>query len=170
MLRPGLDDPVVFPGGIDHLPAFPDVMADGLFDVNMLARLARHDRRQTMPVIGSGDNHRVNLLHIQKPAKVLVLCAAIAFDIHMSKIGITYRDHFDIIYVPESPDMPRTFSADTDDPDIDPVISPQHAARHKGINRTCRDRDLNEISSRNCLFFHNSSSFLLGLSLNAIRL
>ena len=38
-------DPVVLAGGLDHPPAFADVVADRLLDVDVLARLAGPDRR-----------------------------------------------------------------------------------------------------------------------------
>jgi len=71
-LRAQLDHPAIFPGRSHHLPAFPEVVGKGFLDINVLARLAGPDCRQRMPVIGQSDDHSVNSLVVQDPAKVHV--------------------------------------------------------------------------------------------------
>ena len=60
-----LDDPAVLPSRLDHLAAFPDAVAGGLLDVNVLAGLAGPDRAQGMPVVGGRDHQRVDALVIE---------------------------------------------------------------------------------------------------------
>src|SRR5215813_15408176 len=55
VLRAGLHDAFVFSRGGDHCAAFTDVVGEWLFDVNVLARLAREQGRDGVPVIGRGD-------------------------------------------------------------------------------------------------------------------
>ena len=69
-LRADLDDPVVAPGRLDHPPAFDDVVADGLFDVDVLARLAGQDRHERVPVIGRGDGDRVDVAIVEHPPEI----------------------------------------------------------------------------------------------------
>ena len=70
LLRAHLDDAIVAAGGVDHDAALADGQRERFFDVDVLARLARHDRRQRVPVIGRADDYRVDVLAIEHPAKV----------------------------------------------------------------------------------------------------
>ena len=54
-LRAGLADPVVLAGRLDDAPAFADVVADRLFDVDVLAGLHGPDGGQGVPVVRRGD-------------------------------------------------------------------------------------------------------------------
>src|SRR5262249_37100886 len=54
-LRANLYDAAVTLGGLRHSAAFLDRQAGRLFDVDVLARFARHDRHQGMPMVGSRD-------------------------------------------------------------------------------------------------------------------
>src|SRR5207244_296522 len=54
-LGAGLADLVGAAGDVDAAPALPDVVADRLFDVDVLAGLHGPDGRQRMPVVGRGD-------------------------------------------------------------------------------------------------------------------
>ncbi len=72
MLRAVLDDAVVLPGCLDHLPPLDDVVAERLFDVDILARLAGEHGGNGVPVIRRGDQHGMDVLPIQRPAEILV--------------------------------------------------------------------------------------------------
>ena len=65
-----LHDAVIFFHRAQQLLAFPDVVAHGLFAVNVLARLAAPDGLQRVPVIGRGNGDRVNGFVFQKLAQV----------------------------------------------------------------------------------------------------
>src|SRR5439155_20049819 len=69
-LRSDRDDTVVSSSGFDHPSAFDDVMADGFLDVDVLARLARPDRHERMPVIGSRDGHGIDAPIVEHTPKI----------------------------------------------------------------------------------------------------
>ena len=69
-VRAVLHNPVVLLDGAQQLPAFPPVVGERLFDVDVFARLAAPDGLQRMPVVGRGDGNRVNGLVIQQLAQV----------------------------------------------------------------------------------------------------
>ena len=52
------------------LPAFPDVVRDGLLDVDVLAGLAGPDGVEGVPVVGRGDGDGVDVLVLQQLADV----------------------------------------------------------------------------------------------------
>ena len=53
-------------------PAFPHGERKGLLDVDVLARVAGHDGLDGMPVVGRGDDHRVDVLLVEDAAEILV--------------------------------------------------------------------------------------------------
>jgi hypothetical protein len=55
-----LHDTIVFLRRRHQLPAFENVMAARLLDVDVLARLARPDADQRVPVVGRGDRDRID--------------------------------------------------------------------------------------------------------------
>ena len=69
-LRAALDDLFVLVRSVDQLPAFPNVLADRLLDVDILAGLHRGNRNQRVRVIRRGDGNRVDVLPIEQPAIV----------------------------------------------------------------------------------------------------
>src|SRR5262249_7974807 len=70
--RTGLANLVVLAGRFDDPPAFADVVADRLLNVDILAGLQRPDGGQGVPVIGRGDRDDVNVLVFDYPAQVLL--------------------------------------------------------------------------------------------------
>src|SRR5262252_3375182 len=73
-----LDDAVVLTRGGDELLAFPITMRAGLFDINVLARLASPDAHQRVPVIRRGDRDGVNRLVFEQLANVHILFGPLA--------------------------------------------------------------------------------------------
>ena len=65
-LGAGLDDPVVLRGRVDDLAALPDVVGNGLLQVNVLARLAGPHGLQRVPVVRRRDGHRVDVVALQE--------------------------------------------------------------------------------------------------------
>jgi hypothetical protein len=55
-----------------HLPAFPDVVREGLFHVHIIASLARPNRCQSVPVVWCCDNYRVDVRVVQYSTKIHV--------------------------------------------------------------------------------------------------
>src|SRR5215475_1021285 len=77
-VRAVLDDAVVFACGVDELLAFPITMRTGLFDINVLARLASPDAHQRVPVIRRCDRDGVNRLVFEQLPNVHVLYRLLA--------------------------------------------------------------------------------------------
>ena len=69
-LRAAGRDPVVLAGRLDQLRAFPDVVRDGLLDVDVLAGLHGPDGGQRVPVVRGGDGDRVDVLVVEDAAHV----------------------------------------------------------------------------------------------------
>ena len=64
-LRAARGDALVLARGLHELRAFPDIVGDGLFDIDILAGLHRPDRGQSVPVIGGRDRDRVDVLVLE---------------------------------------------------------------------------------------------------------
>ena len=73
----GLKHAMVFAHGLDHHSPLADRMAQGLFAVHVLARLAGMDAGQVVPVLRRGIDDDVHVLAVQQRAVVLVGLAAI---------------------------------------------------------------------------------------------
>jgi hypothetical protein len=70
-LSADLDNSIVFPSGFDHQPAFTHVVRTRLFDIDVLAGIARQDGRRGMPVIRSRNRNRVHVRVIKNTTDVL---------------------------------------------------------------------------------------------------
>ena len=71
-LGAGLDDAVVLARELDNAAPFADVVRNRLLDVHILAGLDGPDRGQGVPVVGSGDGHRVHVLALEQLPDVRV--------------------------------------------------------------------------------------------------
>src|SRR5438445_529307 len=72
-LRSGLADALVTFSSLDDAPAFADVVADRLLNVDMLAGLETPDGRQGVPVVGGRDADNVDRLVVEDAADVLLV-------------------------------------------------------------------------------------------------
>ena len=70
VLGADLDHAAVLAGRRHHLLPFPQVVRERLLDVDVLARLAGPDRRQGVPVVRQGDDHRVDALVVEHLANI----------------------------------------------------------------------------------------------------
>src|SRR3954447_15922003 len=75
LLRADLHYAVEPSGRADELLAFPMVVGERLFHVDVLARLARPNSRQRVPMIARGDHDCVDILVVEQLPKVRVLCS-----------------------------------------------------------------------------------------------
>jgi hypothetical protein len=73
-LSAGLDDAIIFASGLDELSALPDVVGNGLFQIDILAGLAGPHAHERMPMIGSGDGDNIDVFIIEHFPEVLVAC------------------------------------------------------------------------------------------------
>jgi len=69
-LGASLDNPIVFAGGFDRLAPLPDIVGDGLLDVDVLACLAGPHDVQRMPVVGRRARDHVDLAVFQQLAVI----------------------------------------------------------------------------------------------------
>ena len=67
-----LADPLVDAHGLDDLGPFLDLQGQRLLDVDVFAGVGRIDGDQRVPVIGRGDQHRVEVLLLEQLAVVAV--------------------------------------------------------------------------------------------------
>lgn len=72
LLRAHLDDAVVAVSSVRHPAALAHEKRHGLFNIYVLARLASEDGNQRVPVVGGGNNDRLNVLIVQKAAEVAI--------------------------------------------------------------------------------------------------
>jgi len=72
VLETGLNDTIVFGGGFEHFPAFPDIVRAGLFDVDVFAGLTGPYRGNGVPVVGRGEDSRIYVFVIKRSAKVIL--------------------------------------------------------------------------------------------------
>src|SRR5262249_14950754 len=70
-LRAGLADLAVMPRRLHDAPAFPDVVADRLLDINVLARLHGPDGGQRVPVIRRRDADGVDRFIVHDAPQIL---------------------------------------------------------------------------------------------------
>ena len=70
-LRTHLHDAVVLLRGGHHRATLGNRLGQGLFDIDILARLAGHHGGDRMPVIRRGDEDDINVLPIQHAAEIL---------------------------------------------------------------------------------------------------
>jgi hypothetical protein len=122
LLRPGLYDTVVLAGGLDHLTAFPDIMRDGLFDIDVLACLTSPYRYKRMPVVGRRRGNSVDAIVFQQLANVnirldllsvfLLECACSLFD--MLPVCIAERHNAHALLFIEIPDVTAALASRAD--------------------------------------------------------
>ena len=67
-----LHQAVVAPGRGNHLASLEQVVADRLLHINVLARLARPNSCQCMPVIAGGNRDGVDVVVIENAAQILL--------------------------------------------------------------------------------------------------
>ena len=65
-----LHDPLVFISRFNHLATFKNIVRTGLFNIDVFARLAGPDCRQSMPMVGGRNRHHINVVTIQHTPKI----------------------------------------------------------------------------------------------------
>jgi hypothetical protein len=73
-----LNNAIVFACSEDSLTAFPNLMRNGLFDVDILARLDGPNGTERMPVVRSGKSNRVDIFVVEQLADIRVAGDAFA--------------------------------------------------------------------------------------------
>ena len=136
LLGPHLDHPIVLAGGVDHDPTLVDGQCKWLLHIHVLARLAGHDGRDGMPVIGSGYDNRIQIGPIQEPTKILCLLLGLLFDriegfglclLHLRCIHIREGDALDSVDLQKLFQVARPLASAADQTDSNSIIGSQDA-------------------------------------------
>ena len=126
-----------------HQPPFADVMAAGLFHVNMLTRVQSQDRRRSMPVVGRCDPDRLDPVvvehapEVRSPLRPLVRALLHDRDairqpvpVHVTNVG-----DLDIFPLGQMTQMVAPHPPRADQPDGHPALgrpSCRHASERQG--------------------------------------
>ncbi len=148
-LRADLHDALVLARGLDHLAAFPHVVAGGLLDVDVLAGLAGPDGGQRVPVVGRGDGDGVDFLVVEELAHVAVdpgLGALELLDLRRSAflrflVHVADGRHTAFRQLRVFGDVGPATASDSDDGDVDSVIGAEDAVRGGGDGRRGRGKN-----------------------------
>src|SRR5579864_3118438 len=71
-LRASLYQAPIFSRSRYHLRARKEIMANGLFDIDVLSSLTSPDSRERMPEVAGGDSHGINVLVFEYSPQVLL--------------------------------------------------------------------------------------------------
>ena len=138
LLAAGLEDASVAPHRVDYRPRFADRQCQRLLAVNVLAGLGRLDRDDRVPVVGRGDDHRVDVVAGQQLAEVIVdsaiigraaalLLAVMVVDSFAGRfapcrIDFAYGQDLDLAVSQVAFQMSAAHAAHADETERDPVI------------------------------------------------
>ena len=130
VLEADRDHAAVAAGGLDHAPPFPDVVAAGLLDEDVLARLAGPDRAQGVPVVGRGDRYGVDAAVREQLLLMLIGRRLVAERLlHVGgslgqdvQIDVAERGDPDVRHRAERVDVVQAAAPDADDRQVDAVV------------------------------------------------
>ncbi len=94
-MRAHLDHAARLASHLHHLSPFVDRLRERLLAVDVLAGPAGHDRLQRVPVVGRGDQHRVDIRLIEDLAEVTVRGRLAAEQL---RVGLLHRGLRDIAH------------------------------------------------------------------------
>src|SRR5262249_34026196 len=119
----------------DAAPAFGDGVAQRLFDVDILARLASPDGHQRVPMIGCGDGDGVerlaNVLNARRRSAPLLL-DGLAAGLEQARIGVDQVGDLHALEAEVLVDVAHALAVDAGHPNAAGVVRPQHPARGLG--------------------------------------
>src|SRR5690348_2426528 len=141
---------------------FPQVMGAGLFNIDVLARLASPDAHQCVPVVRRGDGDSINGLVVEQLTQVLVAFGsgmAHLFNLRLTLanqrfIRVAQSSDLDVLKAGQLMDVILPAPVQSDHRNAHPVVGPQDARRYdfsKPIqgcqSRSCRsDPGLEEVA------------------------
>src|SRR4030065_645518 len=153
-MRAAFHDAFVLTGGLDHFPAFPNVMRSRLFNIHVLACLTRPDRHQGMQMIRHGEHNRVDVLVLQQLSVVnvsidldITVLKFLDLGIQPLRIRIAYRDHAHSGELAEVLDVLLALLSNTYNGYANVVIGPPDLGPGPGCQRSAANgsqRSLNE--------------------------
>ncbi len=138
----GLKDHTVAGDGVDHRPALGQIVGERLLAVDVLSGIGRRYALRGMPVVGRGDDNRVDIVAGEEFAEVMIGCAilvAIEAVHHLPALGkvllvdIANREGMRVFLLYGAAQYPACLAAACDAPDGDPV-----ARRRRAVQTQCR--------------------------------
>src|SRR5262245_5796616 len=152
LLRADLDHAFVLARRLNHLAPFVYGAGDGLLDVNVLARLTGHHGLQRMPVVGRGDDHRVNVLAVEHSTKIPVCINAFEFGVFDRKVyvrleDVAERDNLRVRISQKRLHHAAPLPSRTDHSDANAIIRAQDVRARRSRGAYGSDASLNEISA-----------------------
>src|SRR5438128_10810231 len=96
----------MFARRFDQLPAFPNIVANRLFDIDVLAGLNGPNRAEGMPMVGRGKSNHINVLVLEQLADV-----GITFELGAMVAGSLYRAIQDMLIDIAQRHQPGAFDA-----------------------------------------------------------
>ena len=158
LLRAGLHDPIVSPCGLDHRPAFRHVVSQGLFDVHVLPRLTGEHGGNRMPVVGRGDQQRVDVVAVEHAAEVAVRRDVWAEPrlrpLGLRQVNVADGHNLDVGRLAEASSDKRPSPAAPDPADADPLVGPGRSFSGSGLH----DRRSGDTGGQKISSFHGPSS------------
>src|SRR5262245_48024072 len=152
LLRADLDHAVVFARRLNHLEPFVYGARDWLLDVNVLVRLTGQHGLQRMPVVGRGDDHRVNVFAVEHSTKILVCLDAFEFGVidrkvHLRPEDVAERDNLRVRISHKRLHQAAPLPSRTDHPDANAIIRAQDVRARRSRGAYGSDASLDEISA-----------------------
>ncbi len=138
-LGAGLGDAAGFLSGGDELAAFPDVVGNGFFDVDIFAGLQGPDAHERVPVVGGGDGDRVEVGRGEELANVGKFFYRDAFfgesgggAVEDGGVGVADSDDADAFDFAEAAEVVFTATVEADNGDADVGMSADDLAPGAG--------------------------------------
>src|SRR6266480_5432918 len=139
LLGAHLNDSVMATRRFDHRPSVLNIMGEWFFHINVLPRLAGEHRGNGVPVVGRGDEHGVDVLSFEQPAKIFVCYRGGSGPLlgpgQMRRIQIAHGHEFEIGHVAHQLRVEHAAPAATDKPEAHPLVRAEHLFRGKGGGR-----------------------------------
>ena len=126
LLAADLEDPGIPPRIVHHRPPFAHGQRQRLFAIDVLACLASVDADQRMPVVGHGDEHRIEVLAVEQFAEVPVRLATARHPRRPvgQKLGvrIAKSDRPNRRILHDHLEMVAAHPVDADVPEVEPIV------------------------------------------------
>ena len=129
-------------GGLHHLSPLPHGVGGGLLDIHVLAGLQAPDGGQRVPVVGRGDDDRVDVLVVEDAAQVTLVAGPESRDVlelrvlrargEQVLVDVAERLDLHVGQAGEAPLQGVPLSADADARHDDAVVGSHHARAHRG--------------------------------------
>jgi hypothetical protein len=149
LLRADLDDAFVRARRVQHPFAFAVGMRQRFLDVDILARCARQNRHQRVPMVGRRDDDRVDVGTLQHPPEIGVSRRVVARRrhalVHSLVRHLRDADNLAVGLGLEVEQMALADQADADEADADAIVRADHApagcrGRHRGGGESLQKR------------------------------